>query len=143
LKFTKMIRACICKHLRSPGIDSANVVCRAGSTNTVVVQARQAGNRFLGSLKGLQIRAQHGRVCVSADRSWKGGRGGGVLGFTTYAGIFEQSMGARNQVGIGFSCRPARLHRLAESIPWNRFLGSIEVKKYRLCLFVTVGVPGT
>ncbi len=31
----------ICKRLRSPGIDSA----------------RQAGNRFLGSLKGLQIRA--------------------------------------------------------------------------------------
>jgi hypothetical protein len=43
------------------------------------------------------------------------------------AGIFEQSMGARNQVGIGFSYRPARLHRLAESIPKNRFLGSIEV----------------
>jgi hypothetical protein len=42
-------------------------------------------------------------------------------------GIFEQYMGARNQVGIGFSYRPARLHRLAESIPWNRFLGSIEV----------------
>ncbi len=43
------------------------------------------------------------------------------------AGIFEQSMGARNQVGIGFSYRPARLHRLAESIPGNRFMGSIVV----------------
>jgi hypothetical protein len=42
-------------------------------------------------------------------------------------GIFEQSMGARNQVGKGFSYRPARLHRLAESILWNRFLGSVEV----------------
>jgi hypothetical protein len=31
-------------------------------------------------------------------------------------GIFEQSIGARNQVGIGFSYRPARLYRLAESI---------------------------
>ena len=28
-------------------------------------------------------------------------------------------MGARNRVGIGLSYRPARLHRLAELIPWN------------------------
>jgi hypothetical protein len=32
------------------------------------------------------------------------------------AGIFEQSMGARIRVRIGLSYRPARLHRLAESI---------------------------
>jgi hypothetical protein len=32
-------------------------------------------------------------------------------------GISEQSMGAKNRVGIGLSYRPARLHRLAESIP--------------------------
>ncbi len=31
---------------------------RAGTANRVVVLARQAGSRFLGSLKGLQIRAQ-------------------------------------------------------------------------------------
>ncbi len=45
------------------------------------------------------------------------------------AGILEQSMEARNRVGIGLSlsCRPARLHRLAESIPWNRFLGFLKV----------------
>jgi hypothetical protein len=36
---------------------------------------------------------------------------------TASAGILEQSMGARNQVGIGLPYRPARLHRLAESIP--------------------------
>jgi hypothetical protein len=41
-------------------------------------------------------------------------------------------MGARNRVGIGLSYRPARLHRLAESIPWNRFLGSIKILKYQL-----------
>jgi hypothetical protein len=29
--------------------------------------------------------------------------------------------------------RPARKHRLAESIPWNRFLGSIIVYKYGFC----------
>ncbi len=57
-------RARICKRLRSPGIDSeesilsAYLAGRTGTTNMVVVPARQAGNRFLGSLKGLQIRAQ-------------------------------------------------------------------------------------
>jgi hypothetical protein len=46
-----------------PGIDSVKsispgyVACRAGTINRVVVPARQAGNRFLGSLKGIQIRA--------------------------------------------------------------------------------------
>jgi hypothetical protein len=43
------------------------------------------------------------------------------------AGIFKESMGARNQGGIGLSYRPARLHRLAEFIPWNRFLSSMNV----------------
>jgi hypothetical protein len=41
-------------------------------------------------------------------------------------------MGARNRVGIGLSYRSARLHKLAELIPLNRFLGSLQVKKYRL-----------
>ncbi len=38
------------------------------------------------------------------------------------------AMGARNRVGIGLTYRPARLHGLAEFIPWNRFLGSIMLK---------------
>ncbi len=52
------IRAQICKRLRSPGIDSkesiqaAYVAWRPGTSNRVLVPARQAGNRFLGSLKG-------------------------------------------------------------------------------------------
>ncbi len=51
------------------------------------------------------------------------------------AGIFKQSMGARNRVGIGLSPhRPNRLHRLSESILWNWFLGSLKVKKYHLRL---------
>jgi hypothetical protein len=37
-------------------------------------------------------------------------------------------MGATNRVGKGLSDRPARLHRLAESIP-----GLLKVLKYRLC----------
>jgi hypothetical protein len=45
----------------------------------------------------------------------------------TSAGILEQSMGVRNRVGIGLSYRPDRQHRLAESIPWNRFLGYLIV----------------
>jgi hypothetical protein len=48
------------------------------------------------------------------------------------AGIFEQSMGARNRVGIGLSYRIATLHGLPEWIPWNRFLGSVKVLKTRL-----------
>ena len=45
-------------------------------------------------------------------------------------------MEARNRVGIGFSYRPTRLHRLAELIPWNRFLGYLKVLKHRLCIDV-------
>jgi hypothetical protein len=43
------------------------------------------------------------------------------------AGIFKKSMGARNRGGIGLSYRPARLHRLAEFIPWNQFRGPINI----------------
>jgi hypothetical protein len=41
-------------------------------------------------------------------------------------------MGARNRVGIGLSYRPARLHRPAELISWNRFLGTLKVLKFGL-----------
>jgi hypothetical protein len=60
-----MSRARICKCLKRPEIDSqdsippAYVAWRAGTSNRIVVPARQAGNRFLCSLKGLQIRALH------------------------------------------------------------------------------------
>jgi hypothetical protein len=56
-------RSRICKRLMSPGFNSkesippAYVAWRAGTSNRVVVPARRAGNRLLGSLKGLQIRA--------------------------------------------------------------------------------------
>ncbi len=39
-------------------IPSAYVAWRAGTTSRGFVPARQVGNRFLGSFKGLQIRAQ-------------------------------------------------------------------------------------
>jgi hypothetical protein len=35
--------------------------------------------------------------------------------------------GPRNRVGIGLLNLPARLHRLAEFIQWNRFLGFLIV----------------
>ncbi len=68
-------RARICKHLRSPGIDSkesippVNVAWRAGTSNRVVVPACQAGNQFLGSLKCLQIRARF--LCGGAQPTSK------------------------------------------------------------------------
>jgi hypothetical protein len=40
---------------------------------------------------------------------------------------FKHFMGARNRVRIGLSYRPARLHRLAELMPWNRFLASLKL----------------
>jgi len=44
-----------------------------------------------------------------------------------WAGIFKKSMGLRHRGGIGFSYRPARLHRLAEFIPWNQCRGPINI----------------
>jgi hypothetical protein len=49
------------------------------------------------------------------------------IGMSYCAGIFKQSLGARNRVGIGLSYRYARLHSLAELVPWNRFLGFFKV----------------
>ncbi len=43
------------------------------------------------------------------------------------AGIFKEAMGARNRGGRGLSYRPARLHRLAEFIPWNQCRGPINI----------------
>jgi hypothetical protein len=41
-------------------------------------------------------------------------------------------MGARNRVGSELSYRLVRLHRLAELVPWNRFLGSLNIYKFGL-----------
>ncbi len=48
------------------------------------------------------------------------------------AGIFKKSMGARNRVEIGLSYQHSRLHSLADLVPWNRFLGSINVYNFGL-----------
>jgi hypothetical protein len=88
----------------------AYVSWRAGTTYRDVVPVRQDGNRFLGSLKGLQIRALAGR--------------------------YDNPIPSRCLAPIEFSKIPARgslnlykyglrLHWLAELVTWNRFLGSI------------------
>jgi hypothetical protein len=51
------------------------------------------------------------------DDSVVGTRAAGLGHF--FAGIFKQSMGARNRVGRGLSYWPARLHSLVELVPWN------------------------
>jgi hypothetical protein len=51
---------------------------------------------------------------------------GGISYPQNTAGIFKKSMGARHRGGIGFSYRPARLHRVAEFIPWHQFRGPIN-----------------
>jgi hypothetical protein len=69
-------RARICKHIRSPGIDSdesippAHVAWRGGTTNMIVGPARQAGNRFLGSLEGLQMSCNLSLPFMSCLRSF-------------------------------------------------------------------------
>jgi hypothetical protein len=59
-----------CKLLRSPGMDSkesilpAYLAWWAGTSNMGCRTARQSGNRWLGSLKGLQIRALYSVHCT-------------------------------------------------------------------------------
>jgi hypothetical protein len=60
------------------------------------------------------------------------------------AGILKQFMGARNRVGIGLSYRPARLHSLAELVPWNRIHGLHKsLKIWALMCDVWTGCGGT
>jgi hypothetical protein len=54
---------CINVYGAKESIPLAYVAWRASTSNRVVVLARQAGNRFLGLLKVLQIRAQDPVVC--------------------------------------------------------------------------------
>ncbi len=61
------------------------------------------------------------------------------LGFVLCAGIFKQSMGAWNRVGIVLSYyRPARLCSLTELVPWNRFLSSLKSLKIRALFSIRV-----
>jgi hypothetical protein len=50
-------------------IPPAYVAWRAGTTNMVIAPARQAGNLFLGSLEGPQIRAQAALVHAAQVRA--------------------------------------------------------------------------
>ncbi len=84
-------------------------------------------NRFL--LERLQIRALTQRIfhriwgCHTLARMLKI-----PYRWLYSAGILVQSMGVRNRVGIGSSYWRAKRHRLADSISWNWFLGSLKFK---------------
>jgi hypothetical protein len=88
-----------------------------------------AGNSYLtfyntAALGPKGIAKRMAKVCIkgvgvpSTTLAWPGWK---------QSWIFKKSMGARHRVRIGLSYRPARLHRLAELMPWHRFLGSIKV----------------
>ncbi len=49
---------------------------------------------------------------------------GGGGGLWSVVKFMFPNWGDKIDSGTGLSYRPARLHRLVESIPWNRFLGS-------------------
>jgi hypothetical protein len=111
-------RAHICKRLWSPEIDSdgpippAYVAWRAGTKNRVVVQASHAGNRFLGSLKGLQIRALAGRYNKYCYRTGPPGYRGwrnrflGSLNVYTYSG--SEPVGRFARFGTNQGCESRR-----------------------------------
>jgi hypothetical protein len=56
-----------------------------------------------------------------------------IFGFDTFWGAMPAGMITLFVV----SYRPARLHRLAESIPWNRFLGFLNIYKCGLSFLST------
>jgi hypothetical protein len=118
-----------------------NYMCRHHSSSTGYIFNFQyvlfMNNIYVFKLlKALYKEEKTGSIATSIDRSRfkpreSERRKGNVVfvpvkTFSNYgAGIFKKSMGARYRVGIGLSYRPAR--QLAELIPWNRFLGSINV----------------
>ncbi len=53
------------------------------------------------------------------------------LAFSTSAGIFKQSMRARNRVGIGLSYRPARLHTALRIGSLESIFGLLKSLKIR------------
>jgi hypothetical protein len=94
-----------------------------------------------------------GGSCVSIFAESKGPRGGKVptrlcegVGESEFGQLerklstecwnFKQSMRTRNRLGIGLSYRSARLTKLAELVPWNRFLGFLKVEKFGLTLWL-------
>ena len=101
---------------------------QGGKKNWILPKEMNA-NRFFWDSHWLEMWSNHfcpsmgpngGSVAIDIDSGKF--RNGGFR-----AGIFKKSMGARHRGGIGFSYRPARLHRLAEFIPWNQCRGPINI----------------
>jgi hypothetical protein len=81
-------------------------------TNRVVAQARHAGNQFLGSLKGLQIRARC-KICVITVPH-DGNRFLGYINLERRLGMDSQHAGPVQRPYLSYL--PARLNSLPESI---------------------------
>jgi hypothetical protein len=98
------------KLLRSPGIDS-----RAKNIEQKLSLGRDYRDRNRdGIFKLLRSSAIDSMASISTI-------------YVARAGVFKHSVGTRNPVGIGLSYQPAKLHSLAELVPWNRFLGFFKV----------------
>ncbi len=122
----------ICKRLWSIGIDPeesilpAYVAWRAGTPNRAFVLSRRAGNRFLGSLKDLQIRALSPNLYFKEPRNQ-----------------FRYDRPVR-QIELSYH-RPGYIDGLNRflgidswSIPRNRILGSFKINKFGLWLVFTL-----
>ncbi len=131
-------RAWICKHIRSPGIDFKKSI--PGLLKVVQIHRRyfktfkEPRNRFqwfhfagLCSLAGRYDNSFPTRFLTPIDCSTIQAQALGNIGWGWGGRRCSASLETRNRVGIGLSHRLAWLHRPAEWIPWNWFLGSIKV----------------
>jgi hypothetical protein len=107
-------------------------VCRARICKLLIKEPR---NRFQGTDSASLAESMNWNRFLGSLNDYKFG----LWLHTPMLEFVEQSMGARNRVGIGLSCRPDRLKRLAESIPGllkslkMPTLGSLNVG-HRSCL---------
>ncbi len=106
-------RAHICRCLRRPGIDSEELIRKFQHYAGILKQSM--GTRYRVEI-GLLYRPARARICKPFKEP----------------GIDSQPGGPVRQPYLLY--RLARLHRLAESTPRNRFPGSLNVYKYRLRL---------
>jgi hypothetical protein len=118
-----------------------NQTTLAGQVSIIVASCRLRGRNRWGKPEVYTVERRRKASVMPIFNMWTGNRWKGRFNspsptslsnikcekMVPSAGILEQPIGARNRVEIGLSYRPARLQRLAESIPCSRFLGSLKV----------------